>query len=35
MSISGCIHPFIGCHRQNGNLINLANSKTGNPDAVE
>jgi len=35
MSVSGCIHPFISCHCQDSYLIDLANSKTGNPDTMK
>ena len=35
MPVSGGVHPFVGCHGEDEDLVDLAHSKTGDPDTVE
>ena len=35
MLVSSCVHPLIGCHGEDEDLIDLTDRQTGDPDTVE
>ena len=35
MLVSRCIHPLVGCHGEDEDLVDLTDAQTGDPDTVE
>ena len=35
MLVSSCVHPLVGCHGEDEDLIDLTDRQTGDPDTVE
>ena len=35
MLVSRCVHPLVGCHGEDEDLIDLTDPQTGDPDTVE